>query len=265
MDTKKLFYVNSRNRTNGTDSDFTYNFDFGNLQPTHVVLLQCNIPKSYYVVRSGQNTFTLTEENTDSVVISITPGNYNRTTFKQTVNSLLTSNSPNGYTYTITVPSGIGGDSGKYTYTCVGHTLQTKFITASDNNIFELLGFDEGSTNTFVAGSLTSTNVTKLTKEDTIFIHSDLVGGHNNNVLQEIYSVENSDYSNIVFQNFATDFYEKQIISNGSNNYRFQLQNEDGEHIDINGLNWNMTLCFYLKDNTSDMFRQYMKYNMSLP
>lgn len=260
MYTQKLFYLNSRDRTSGTDSDFTINLrDLQNFQPTHVVVLQANIPKSYYVVQEGQNTFTLTEEDSDTVEITIPPSNYTRINFKSVLQSLLTTHSPNAYVYTITIPNSTSsGDNGKYTFTCAGHTLESKIIM-EDNNLFELMGFDSFSTNSFTTGTLVSTNIVKISKEDTIFIHSDMVGGLSDSILQDIYSVGNGDYSNIVFQNFAIDQYSKEMVGNTSNNFRFYLANEDGERLDLNGLNWTMTLCCFKKDNTNDLLTKFIK------
>lgn len=263
MDTKKLFYVNSRNRVAGTHSDFTYVLDMKQFNPTHCVVLQANIPKSYYMIQDGLNTFTLTEEGAGSATITIPAGNYNRTTFKSTVSTLLNAGSPNGYTYTITTPSSAnGGDNGKYTFTCVGHTLQPTFTFSGDSNVHEALGFEVGEV-AFVGGSLESINVIKLTREDTIVIHSDIVGGLSDNILQEVFTVDNSDFTNIVYENHAPDLYEKVMETSNHNSYRFYLTNEDGVMVDLNGLNWSMTLACYKKDNTDEIIRGYLKWRMA--
>lgn len=259
---KQIFYINSRNRLSGADSDFSYAVDLRNFNPSHCVVLQANIPKAYYVVKSG-STFTLTEEGVDTE-ITIPVGNYNRTNFKNVLQSLLNLSSPNAFTYSVTIPnSSSSGDNGKYVFTCAGHTLESQITVSSENNIYELMGFEKGSDNVFVSGSLTSTNVVKLTKEDSIFIHSNIVGGLSNDILQEIYSVDSSDYSNIVFHNHAIEHYEKEMNNKTNNVFRFYLMNEDGEKIELNGLNWSLTLCVFVKDNTNDFLKQYLKYSLS--
>jgi hypothetical protein len=262
--TRQLYYINSRNRLSGTDSDFTYAIDLRNFTPSHCVVLSCNIPKSFFVVQEGQNTLTLTEEDVNTATITIPAGNYNRSNLKSVLQTLLTTNSPNAYTYVISVPnSASSGDTGKYTFSCVGHTLQPKLTFSSDNNLYELLGFDSGSTNSFSAGSLVSSNVVKLTKEDSIFIHSDIVGGISGDILQEIYSVDSPDFSNIIFHNHATDHYEQEMNGTTNNIFRFYLTNEDGIKLELNGLNWSMTLSCYKKDDSSDFLKQYLKYSLS--
>jgi hypothetical protein len=261
--TKQVYHINSRNRLTGTDSDFTYAIDLKNFDPSHCVVLQANIPKSFYIVQDGYNTFTLTEEGgANSATVTIPVGNYSRLSFRTALQTLLNTSSPNGYTYAVTTPTtSSASDTGKFTFTCVGHTLESGFTFAANNNIFELMGFDAGSANAFVGGSLVSTNVIKLSKEDTIYIRTDLVGGLSGGILQEIYSVDSNDFSNIVFQQFAHEYYEKEINTSNSNAFRFYLTNEDGGRLDLNGLNWNLTLCCYKKDNSLDAIRQYMKYS----
>ena len=57
-------YVNSRDRTAGTDENFTYNIAFPEDHDfTHVVCLNVLIPKSYYLIQNGplENIFQLDE------------------------------------------------------------------------------------------------------------------------------------------------------------------------------------------------------------
>lgn len=262
-DNKKIFYINSRNRLSGSDSDFQYVIDLSNFEPTHCVALQVNIPKSYYVVQDGKNTFVMTEENVNAVTVPIPAGNYNRTNFRVVISTLLNSYSPNGYTYTVTYPNTASGtDTGKYTFLCVGHTLEPSFTFEDSSNIYETMGFDVGTT-AFVSGSLTSTNVIKLTVEDSIFIHSDLVAGFSGSILQEIFAADSSDFSNIVFENYAPTLYEKKMQGSSNNTYRFWILNENGQPINLNGLNWSMTLVCYQKDNLPDLQRGYIKWKLA--
>jgi hypothetical protein len=210
---------------------------------TDVVVLQANIPKSYYLVQSTNNTFTLTELGVPYTV-TVPIGNYTRTNLKTALTTLLTAASGNAWTYTVTIPSTSQVDLGKYTITVSGNSGQPSLTFPSTGNIHEICGFNAGSTNTFVAAVLISTNVVKLMREDTIYIHSDIVGGSTVSILQELYG-DGRDYDHIVFVNQNVPFYTKPLISNGNNVYRFYITNEDGDAIDLNGINWTMTLCVY--------------------
>ena len=263
---RKLFYINSRNRLSGTDSNFSYALDLTDFDPDSCVVLQANIPKSFYVVQDGFNTFRLNEEGVDTIT-SIPVGNYSRNSFRTTLQTILNTTSPNGYSYTVTNPSASStADTGKFAFSCVGHSAEPSFIFDDVNNVYELMGFEPGSTNPFVNGSLVSTNVIKLSKEDTIFIKSSLVGGvHSSGILQEIYSVEQNDFSNIVWHNFNVELYTKHISDSNSNAYNFSLHSENNVPLNLNGLNWSMTLCMYknLKERSNNLLRSYMKYSLA--
>ena len=103
------------------------------------------------------------------------------------VATLLTTASPNGWTYTITYPNvAIEPNTGFYIFSFAGNTSQPLFIF-TDLFLYEALGFTAG-TFSFSEGSLISTNVTKLYLQDNILIQSDICQDYNDNVLQEIYT-----------------------------------------------------------------------------
>lgn len=257
---KKVVYINSRNKLSGTHNDFAYTVDLKQLENVDsVVVLQANIPKSYYMVQSNSNTFTL-DENGTQIAVTIPVGNYNRVNFKTTLQSSLTTSSPNGWAYSVTIPSSSVADTGKYTFVVSGNlSIQPSFIFSSDNNIYELMGFEAGSTNTFTSDTIVSSNVVKLQKEDTLMIHSDICGQNSGSILQEIYTVESADFDNIVFINYNAELYSKQISHASSNTYRFWLTNEDGQYIDLNGQNMTMTLAVYKRDDYNDVSRELIK------
>ncbi len=262
MLTKKLIYINSRNRISGNHSDFSFKMDLNGIDPDFVSVLQCNIPKSYYMVQANQNTFTLSENSVDTV-ITIPIGNYNRINFKTTLQTLLNTNSSQLWIYAVSIPSSSSADNGKYTFTVSNNSsIQPSFTFSSTNNIYELMGFNAGSTNAFVTDVLESTNVIKLQKEDTLYINSDLVGGNHVGILQEIYCHNSADYDNIIFNNNNADLYSKNMNSANNNVYRFFLTNEDGVLMDLNGQNWTMTLVCFTKDKTNDNINQYIKFRI---
>lgn len=256
----KIFYINSRDRVSGTDSDFLYTFEMpADVKFNKVCVLQLCIPKSYYLIKANES-FTLTE-GLNNINISLTVGNYTRKSFASTLQGLLTTNSPNGYTYTVTYPtSSTVPDTGKYTYTVTGNSgVQPTFTFLTTNDLYDHMGFGNGSTNNFVANTLTSTQVINLQKENTLFLHSDIANNGSDNILQEVFSVQNSDYSSIVFQQYNIDGYSKDIVGNTNNVYRFYLTDEDSNPIDLNGQNFNVTLLMYKKNNIYEMIKQFLR------
>lgn len=243
--TKKIFYINTNMRESGTHSNFSYKIDLKDHDVDSVSVLQANIPKSYYMVQANKNTFTLTEGVT-SYTITIPPGNYTRSNFRTTVQNLMNGNG-SVFTYTVEIPLKTTADTGKYYYVVSANDSQPSFTFASDNNVYELMGFTPG-THTFVGDTLDSENVIKLHREDTIYIHSDIAGGSTNTMLQEVYA-DGSDFDHIVFINRNPEMYSKSINSSHDGVYRFFITNEDGEILDLNGLNWTMTLVAYKKND----------------
>ena len=261
--TSSKFYVNSRNRTSGTDSDFSYYFDVPkDSKYNKVCLLQASIPKSYYMVQPGEY-FTLSE-GLNTTQIAVSPANYTRKSFAAVIQASLTTNSPNGWVYVITYnTSSTVGDTGKYTFTVTGNgVIQPSFIFTTDNDLYSQMGFNDGSTNVFVGNSLISTNVINLQRENTLFIHSDIVRGDNNNILQEIYAADSPDYSSVTFLQQTVEAYSKDITFNSSNTYNFYLTNENGDKMDLNGQNINFTLLMYKSNDIYDMIRQFLKFQI---
>ena len=176
------FYINSRNKSSGTHSDFTYRLELDpNTDATRAVVLEANIPKSYYLIPDGYNTLTLTEgigEGETDYTITIPAGNYNRKQLKTKLKSLL--DAAGDYTYTISYQTTY--DDGLYSFSSTGDNSS---ITTSYLNIAEALGIEKS---TDYSMPFTSPNVIKLIKEDCLYLHSDLVQSRNNNVLQTIYT-----------------------------------------------------------------------------
>jgi hypothetical protein len=260
---KRFFYINSKNRLSGTDSNFSFNLEIPQNQDyDKVVVLQASIPKSYFLVESGYNTFQL-QEDTSAVTITIPVGSYTRRSFQTTLQQKLRSYSPHGYVYTVSYPNtSQDADTGKFTYSVTGNGLiQPKFIFTT--NLNEQLGFDRNSTNSFVANTLDSQNVIKLQAEDTLYLHSDLVANGTDNVLQEIFANSNPSYSSINFLNPCPNEYSKQITNSNGATYNFYLTSEDPtEVIDLNGQNLQIVLMMYKENNIFNTIKDFIKYSV---
>ena len=77
---KRIFYVNSRDRISGTDSDFNISIDMGPSPKYNRICALQAIPKSYYLIQAGFNTFSLTE-NGNTATVTFIPGNYSMSSF----------------------------------------------------------------------------------------------------------------------------------------------------------------------------------------
>jgi hypothetical protein len=256
---KRIFYIDSHSRLSGDHNNFSYlmqlppNNDF-----THVCLLSCVIPKSYYLVQAGYNTFVLRENGVDTT-ITVPAGNYGATSFKTVVQGLLNTNSSQAWTYTITYPTiTTSANTGKYTFTCDLGNPSFIFTTS----LYEQFGFEPNSTNTFTSNTLTSQDVIKMQVEDTLYLHSDIASNGKDDILNEIFIGSSPDYSSIKYQCPDVDSYSKELQTNTSNVYSFWLTNEDNVLMDLNGLNIVLTLMVYKKENINEMIKNYIKYKL---
>ena len=86
-----IAYINSYNKLVSTDStsNFTVMINLTkNNNFNKVVVLQMSIPKSYYLVQNGYNTFNIYEPDTLSYhLVTIPVGNYTRSLFMAQLNT----------------------------------------------------------------------------------------------------------------------------------------------------------------------------------
>lgn len=244
MNNKFIYHINSRNRLSGTNSDFIHEIPFpSNSNFNRVAVLQCAIPKSYYNIPASYRTFVLVE-NLLSANITLDAGNYSRSTLKTALQTELNASSPNGWTYSVNVDSINAVDTGKFYFTCAQGVGQTVSFVFTDS-MWEQMGFDRYSTNTFSGTALTSTNVMNLSRENTVRIHSDIFVGTNDDILLMIYSGDSSTFSYITFENIDVNFNSQAFVGVHQKKYRFFITTEDDIGLDTNGININFSLIFF--------------------
>lgn len=259
---RKVVYINSKKKTDGSHSDFSYEFKKTDLEEAdHVCVLSAYVPKSFYMVQSGLNDFTLTEDGVDATVY-LDVGNYTRTSLMRSLTALLTEASPNSFTYSVTVPTINQADTGKFIYTVAGNgSIQPAISFPSVHNLNELMGFDDLSTNTFTDGVLQSSNVVFVQKEEHLILNSDICREH---VLLELYSPNDATYSTIVWECHDTEAHSKRLTTNTSTTFRFWLtSNTDGSLIDLNGLPISITLLLYKRNTIDEKFSKYIDFLMT--
>ncbi len=218
------------------NEEFTYNINFPDDKNdfTHVVCLNVLIPKSFYLIQaeSQEREFILSENGVE-VTITVPTGNYLLLAFKTTIASLLTTASPNGLIQSIII--------------CNAH-------------LFEPLGFTRSSINAFTGTTLISTAVIKLQSEDRLLIKSNLVNNGRDDILVSINSITNVNFSSIAWECPSPEFWAHKLNSEKLNNISISLTDEDGEQINLNNLNLNLTLLFYRADPIYQNIRDFMKF-----
>jgi hypothetical protein len=266
---KTILTVNSKNRLSGTNGNFSYLLP---LQPgvkyDYISVLSANIPKTYYLVRACLNSFILSESGTQ-VTVTVPIGTYSRDSFITSLSTLLSSVSPHHYTYTISAPNTrIGPETGLLTYQCnnAGAIISLIFDlgTSRTTLMHEIMGFLVKSTNTFSGGFLVSTKVTNFSSETCLFLHSDICYNtlSGDNTLQEIFTGGVPYMSYISFTNFTPEINAKKFINHGSV-FQFSLTDEDGNNIDLNGVNMVFTLALWKKSHFRDIIEHYVMYKIN--
>lgn len=257
IDDKQIVFINSSDRTSGTDGNFTFSI---NLRPDNnfdrVTVLEAGIPKSFYSVQTGENTFTLTE-GIASATITLPIGNYTRSSLKTELAALLVSSSPNSWTYAIAIPNQQKEcDNGHYTFTVTGNTSQPSFSFNSTTSLAEMMGFNNSLTYTFSANRLESVNVTNLQPFQAVNIHSNLVSpdyaqGVNTDILATIIcNTGQATYSNVGYICPDVEAFSRTLASGATSVATFTLTDEQNTLLDLNGVNCQLVLCFWQKNQS---------------
>jgi len=266
----QVVHINSKFRLSGTDENFTATI---NLQPmnkfTHVVVMSALIPKSYYVVQEGANQFLIREvyaNETLEYTITIPIGNYGISSFKTVVEGLFLAS---GINYVVTYPnSRYEAVTGKLKFTHTSTGNHQAYFVFYDNDLCNIFGFDRNSVNEFVDMEgvdyvLYSKNVVNFQQEPSLFIHSDVCYTYNNDVLLEIYTTNNPQLSNVVYENIGElESHSKRVRNSNNNTYHFKLTNEYGDIIGLNGVNMLLSLLFYEKYEFYDMLKNFINFSM---
>jgi len=227
-------YINSADRISGSIEDFSV-FIQDHLENVdkNISVESLAIPYSYYVVNGNNNTLLAGPTGVDT--ITLTQGNYTgselSTELQTQLNAVLVP------TYTVSFDS----NSGKFTYS-TGDASEFQIITDTQN--YKYLGFDKSSTNSSSSGSLTSSNVIDVSGSQYIEVRTDLpIHSENNSnlnrdVLLRVYP--NSEvFSTIFYQNNNAQVH---FTSDKIQRVRFTLFDEFDNQMDLNGLNWSLTL-----------------------
>lgn len=264
---KRIYYISSATAlTGGTPSNFTSHIQIPEGENyDRITCLQAIIPVSYYLVSSGES-FILKEGNTN-ITINVPTGNYNINSFSAIISNLMTGLSANSLTYTMTYNSSFTQNNNGLIYYSVNTSSIPISIITNSSYINEQLGFALNSTNKFIAGSGTSTlqssAVVYFINESSIYIHSDLVGGTDNDILQEVYAGNSSQLSQITFLNPCPLEYSKKLNNNGNQTISISITDSNNKEINLNGsYNLNLTIMLYQDVKFYRMFEYLIKYRL---
>jgi hypothetical protein len=265
-DDVRIVNVDSSQRLSGTSTNFTINLNLPNYvqEFDRVAVNQISIPRSWYDVESGYNTFVL-KEGTSSQTITIPAGMYNVNTLATTIATQLNSASVlngNSYTYTVAYPnSSLTVNNNLYTYTCSSSAKAIQFIFTT--NLYQQMGFAQNTTNTFGGGSpntLTSVNSISISYINRLFLYSNCCNTAQNGYLQEILIAGQFPSTSFIYyeaQNF--DINSKEFTNPQNNAFDFALYDRYGNIVNLHGLEIVFSLIFYKKNRTDELHFDYIK------
>ena len=147
-------------------------------------VISAEIPFSYYIVTSKNNTFTLTENVDGAQTISITPGNYTSSQMITELDTKLSATS--NETYTTTYSS----STNKFTITMTTNVNASFTLTfgsaggTTNTDLHWFLGFNSG-VNSSTAAVLVSPNSINLSGPNYLYINSQKWGQLTNNLLPQ--------------------------------------------------------------------------------
>lgn len=252
---------NSKDRISGSNSSFISNpVDLGSNKYDSVCLLTASIPKSYYNMPTGYNTFTLTEKAV-STTITIPIGSYNKLNLATVLSALLTTASVtlgNNWTYSVSNPNTQNApDTFKFTFTVSGNGAFQPTITMTSTSPFRQLGFEQSTSYPFTANTLVSVNAINLAYILRMFIKSDICDTSSDGTLAEILSVGSFPPQSVIFfQEFNIDLNTRVFNSTNTNSWNFSIVDSFGQLVDFVGIPWAFTLVFYKRSDTHELHRQ---------
>lgn len=253
-----ILNFNSKDRVSGSNSNFnSLPVDLGNNAFDTVCLVQASLPKSFYNMPTGFNTFTL-RENATSVTVTIPRGSYTRLNLQSVLASVLTAASPNALTYTVSYPASTAADTFHYTFTVSSAIIAVQFIFSSQSP-YRQLGF-EIATYTFTPATLTSSlesvNSLNLSYILRAFIKTNLVSDATDSILEEILNFGSYPASSVVhYQQYNFDMNSRKLSPSSKTSWNFVLQDAFGQDIDLNGIPWAFSVVFYQRNKTHEIHK----------
>jgi hypothetical protein len=250
-----ILSFSSRDRVQGTNSSFVSRaLNVPDNKFDSVCLLQASIPRSFYNVPKGRNTFIL-EENLVQTQVSLKPASYNVYNIQKILSDAMTSASSQGWIYTVTYPACNEPDTYKFTFKVTGNAgIQPKLIFNIAFSMDRQLGFNELSTNTFVGDELESANAVNMSYITRAFIVSDICQSANNSVLEEVLNYADYGLRAICYyQQQDPDLNSRVYATTNTNSWTFSLVDSFGQQIDLNGVPWAISVVLYQRQNLAEL------------
>lgn len=239
-----------------------------------IKVISLEVPFSYYVFKSSNNTFRLSENGGANTTITIPVGNYTSGEMTTLLGSLLTAATGVGATYVVT----ISNQTNKLTFTGSGGTLASFILTfgsvgGTGNTSPRLyLGFEGGPTSS-TGLTLISTNSVNLSGANYLYLNSLAIGslldcnlpfgsvnlgGGNGSIQIAKIPVNSAPGGTIIYNDPIPDFWFD--VGSLENLQSFDLYLSFGNQgstativpLELNGLNFSVKIGIIRKKTTDD-------------
>lgn len=159
-----------------------------------IKILEVQIPFSWYIVNSTNNTFVLVETTGGNTNVVIPVGNYSSGTLTTALQTALRSASANSVLYVVSFSSTTGKFSvvnGVGTSSVFSFVFQSSVIGDNSTSPIEFLGFNSGTVSSVFGGgnnTLNAPNVANITGPNYLYVNSTKLGN-----LTDMYLPQTSD------------------------------------------------------------------------
>lgn len=254
---KKKYTLSSADAEfDGTQYKFTVDIPPG-VNFNHVFVNSAVIPFSYFLVRAGKNTITVSE-NSVLRTVTFTVGNGNRESFRRMVKAALNTSSP--YVYDITYYNeATTMDDGLYHYSVTGNGSDQPYFIFGDNGMATAMGFAADTSYQFTASALASTNVIKLVPYDILYITSTMVGEDTTEgILQEIATAGATQFGYIYYQCYDSPAECRILSQKNISTFTISILDGNDNVITFGNLPFYISLTMFEKNDIGQMVREYL-------
>lgn len=245
---KKIFNIDSSNKTNGTDSNFQIDIKMPHDNDfTHVSMVYGEFHKSWNMIDETNNTFQYKEDGDPAITLSLTPNrNYSSEELSVELELRLNEN----------IPSNLGSkdysveyNDNTHRYSVANGTISFQFIfNANDPVLSKYLGIDSNVSSSLVPSLVLPFNVL-LSNRDSNFsrygclvLRSSICTNYDNDELAYIYPSAYPDGVVIVY-NPPDPYFSACTARTNTNSYSFSLTEcHTGKTINMDNVPWRATL-----------------------
>lgn len=229
-----------------------------------ISLNSCEIPYSFYNIDYKNKYLNITESQIDNtnifnIQITLPESNYNSYEFASTLQTLLNTNSLHNIVYTVTYDKKLN----KFNYLISKNNHKVLFKFTNDDSPYLQMGFKKGITYIALHNiNLQSVNSIQMFDNHALYIRTNLV---TNNLISRtkgfsdiLQKIPINSSPNGVIYHMPVNSHDNLISIKSFNNIVIRLTEEQNRLIDLQGLNWELSILikFVKKTNFIPLNRQ---------